>query len=87
MYSEREPSWEGWGMYMSVDWHSGHHSSSAFAHKGHAAKPWALPEGFQHNSPGTEGQKGKAAVGGGHWDMCGPNRGGQQVNTSPAGLF
>lgn len=59
MYSEREPSWEGWGMYMSVDWHSGHHSSSAFAHKGHAAKPWALPEGFQHNSPGAEGRKAK----------------------------
>lgn len=73
---------------MSVDWHSGDHASGDFAHRDHAAKPWALPvQVFSTDSPkqpGTEGQKGKAAVGGGHLDVCGPNRGGQQVNTSPA---
>lgn len=73
------------GMYMSVDWHSGNHSRGAFAHKDRAAKPWALPGWvFSTDSPGTEGQKGRAAVGGGHLDTCGPSRGGQQVNASPA---
>lgn len=76
------------GMYMSVDWHGGHHSCRASAHGDHAAKPWALPGWvFSAGSPGTEGQKGKAAVGGGHLDMCGPNRGGQQVKYLSCCLF
>lgn len=63
---------------MSVDWHSGLHSSTAFAHWAMQPKPWALPRWiFSTGSPGTE--KGKAAVGRGHLDMCGPNREGQQV--------
>lgn len=82
------PSGVAGSMYMSVDWHSGDHSSGVFAREDHAAKPWALPVRISaqvpQEQPRTEGQKGKAAVGGGHLDTCGPNRGEQQVNTSPA---
>lgn len=82
------PAGSAGSVYMSVDWHSGHRSSSAFAHEGRAAKPWALPGWIlSTGSPGTEGQKGKAATGGGLLDTCGSHRGGQQVNTSPCCLF
>lgn len=46
-------------MYMSVDWHSGDHSSGVFAHEDHAAKPWALPVRiFSTDSPGTARDRG-----------------------------
>lgn len=50
-------------MYMSVDWHSGDHSSGVFAHEDHAAKPWALPvqifSRFPRNSQGQRVKKAK----------------------------